>query len=195
MPTLDPQALAQTFTAARTFNKFTPEPVTDEALHALYDLLKWGPTSMNCQPGRYVFLRSEAAKQRLKPALSAGNLAKTLVAPVVVIVATDTRFFEHLPEQFPAYDAKPMFEGNPALAEATAARNGTLQGAYLIVAARMLGLDCGPMSGFDAAKVNAEFFADGRLRANFLVNLGYGDASGNFARGPRLPFDVAASIL
>jgi 3-hydroxypropanoate dehydrogenase len=195
MPALDPQALAQAFTSARTFNKFKPEPVGDDTLQALYDLLKWGPTAMNSQPGRYLFLRSDAAKQRLKPALSPGNLDKTLAAPVAVIVAIDTRFFEHLPAQFPAYDAKPMFEGNPAMAEATATRNGTLQGAYLIVAARMLGLDCGPMSGFDAAKVNAEFFPDGRLRANFLVNLGYGDASGNHPRGPRLAFDVAATIL
>lgn len=195
MPALDEHSLAQVFTAARTFNRFRPEPVTDATLAALYELLKWGPTSMNCQPARYLFLRSEAAKQRLQPALSAGNLQKTLAAPVVVVIATDTRFFEHLPQQFPSYDAKPMFEGNAALAEATAARNGTLQGAYLMVAARMLGLDCGPMSGFDAAKLNAEFFPDGRLRANFLVNLGYGDAAGNHPRGPRLGFEQVASIL
>ena len=195
MPALDEHAFAQTFTAARTFNRFKPEPVSDATLAALYELLKWGPTSMNCQPARFLFLRSEAAKQRLKPALSPSNLDKTLAAPVVVVVATDTRFFEHLPEQFAAYDAKPMFEANAALAEATAQRNGTLQGAYLIVAARMLGLDCGPMSGFDSAKLNAEFFADGRLRANFLVNLGYGDAAGNYPRGPRLPFEVAARVL
>jgi len=118
-----------------------------------------------------------------------------MAAPVVVIVAIDTCFFEHLPVQFPAYDAKPMFAGNPALAEATATRNGTLQGAYLIIAARMLGLDCGPMSGFDAAKLNAEFFPDGRFKANFLVNLGHGDPAGNHPRGPRLPFDVAAQVL
>ena len=195
MPALDSTALAQAFTAARTFNKFRPDAVSDATVQALYELLKWGPTSMNAQPGRFVFLRSDAAKQRLKPALSAGNAEKTMAAPVVVIVAGDSRFYEHLPEQFKAFDAKAMFEGNAALAEATAFRNSSLQGAYLIIAARMLGLDCGPMSGFDAAKVNAEFFADGRLRANFLVNLGHGDASGNFARGPRLPFDVAASIL
>ena len=195
MPALDEHALAQAFTAARTFNRFKPEPVSDATLAALYELLKWGPTSMNCQPARYLFLRSDEAKQRLKPALSPSNLDKTLAAPVVVVVATDTRFFEHLPEQFPAYDAKPMFEANAALAEATAQRNGTLQGAYLIVAARLLGLDCGPMSGFDTAKLNAEFFADGRLRVNFLVNLGYGDAAGNHPRGLRLPFEVAARVL
>ncbi len=195
MPALDTAALAQAFTAARTFGRYRPEPVTDATLHALYELLKWGPTSMNCQPARYVFLRSETARQRLKPALSPANVDKTMAAPMVVIVATDSRFWEHLPEQFPAYDAKPMFEGNPALSETTAFRNGTLQGGYLIIAARMLGLDCGPMSGFDQAKVNAEFFPDGRCKANFLVNLGYGDPAGTFPRGPRLPFDVAAKVL
>ena len=195
MPALDPAALDQAFRSARTYNKFRPEPLDDATLHALYELLKWGPTSMNSQPGRYLFLRSEAAKQRLKPALSPGNADKTMAAPVVVVVAMDSRFHDHLPEQFPALPAKAMFDGNAALAEATAFRNGTLQGAYLIVAARMLGLDCGPMSGFDAAKVNAEFFPDGRWRANFLVNLGRGDASGNHPRGPRLPFDAVARIL
>ncbi len=195
MPALDTAALAQAFTAARTFGRYRPEPVTDATLHALYELLKWGPTSMNCQPARYVFLRSETARQRLKPALSPANVDKTMAAPMVVIVATDSRFWEHLPEQFPAYDAKTMFEGNPALSETTAFRNGTLQGGYLIIAARMLGLDCGPMSGFDQTKVNAEFFPDGRCKANFLVNLGYGDPAGTFPRGPRLPFDVAAKVL
>lgn len=195
MPSLDSAALAQAFTSARTFNKFKPDPVGDDTLHALYELLKWGPTSMNAQPGRYLFLRSEAAKQRLKPALSPGNADKTMLAPVVVVVATDSRFYEHLPEQFKAFNALPMFEGNAALAESTAFRNSTLQGGYLIIAARMLGLDCGPMSGFDAAKINAEFFADGRYKANFLVNLGYGDASGNYPRGPRLPFEAVAQVL
>ncbi len=195
MPTLDDLALQQAFSSARTFNKFTPEPVGDDTVQALYDLLKWGPTSMNCQPGRYLFLRSDAAKQRLKPALSPGNADKTMAAPMVVIVASDSRFYDYLPEQFKAFDARPMFENNPALAESTAARNSSLQGAYLIIAARMLGLDCGPMSGFDAGKVNAEFFPDGRLKANFLVNLGHGDASGNYPRGPRLAFELAASIL
>ena len=195
MPKLDDQALDQVFRSARTFNQYRSEPVGDETLHALHDLMKWGPTSMNSQPGRFVFLRSERAKERLRPALSAGNLVKTMAAPVVVIVATDTRFYDHLPEQFPSYAAKPLFEGNPPLAQATAQRNGTLQGAYLIVAARMLGLDCGPMSGFDADKVDAEFFADGRFKTNFLVNLGYGDPSGNYPRAPRLAFEVAAQIL
>ena len=186
----------QVFLTARTFNKFQLVPVSDETLHRLHDLMKWGPTSLNCQPGRFLFLRSEEAKQRLKPALSAGNADKTMRAPVVVIVATDTRFTDFLPEQFPAMPtARAMFDGNAALSEATAARNGTLQGAYLVIAARMLGLDCGPMSGFDAAKVNAEFFPDGRWKANFLINLGYGDASGNYPRGPRLPFETVAQVL
>jgi len=189
-------AQAQVFTEARTFNRFKPETIGDETLHQLYELMKWGPTSMNAQPGRYLFLRSEAAKQRLKPALSAGNADKTMAAPVVVIVAMDTQFHEHLPAQFPAMPAaQSMFTGNAALSAATAFRNSSLQGADLMVAARMLGLDCGPMSGFDAAKVNAEFFPDGRWAANFLVNIGHGDASGNHPRGPRLPFDTAAHIL
>ena len=195
MPAVDSQTLAQAFTEARTFNRFRPDPVSDDTLQALYELLKWGPTSMNTQPGRYLFLRSMAAKQRLKPALSPGNADKTMAAPLVVLVAMDSRFYEHLPEQFKAFDARPMFEGNAALAEATAFRNGTLQGAYLIMAARLLGLDCGPMSGFDAAKANAEFFPDGRFKANFLINLGYGDPAGNYPRGPRLPFETVAQVL
>ncbi len=195
MPSLAPAALEQAFRSARTFNKFKADPVSDATLRELYDLLKWGPTSLNSQPGRYVFLRSDAAKQRLKPALSPGNADKTMAAPVVAIVAMDNRFHDFLPEQFPAFAAKAMFDANAALTEATALRNSSLQGAYLILAARMLGLDCGPMSGFDAAKVNAEFFPDGRWKANFLVNLGYGDASGNHPRGPRLPFEAAVRVL
>jgi nitroreductase len=193
--TIDQAALELVYTGARTFNRFTDQPVSDETLRTLYDLLRWGPTSMNTQPARYVFLGSKESRQRLIPALSPGNQAKTLAAPMTVIVAHDTRFFDHLPTQFPAYDAKPMFEGNAALAESTAFRNSTLQGAYLIVAARLLGLDCGPMSGFDPLKVNAEFFPDGLWKANFLINLGYGDASGNHPRGPRLPFDSVAQML
>jgi 3-hydroxypropanoate dehydrogenase len=188
-------ALDLAFREARSFNRFTADPVSDDTLAALYGLLKWGPTSMNCQPARFVFLRTEAAKQRLKPALSPGNVDKTLAAPVVAIVAIDSRFHDHLPQQFPAYDAKPMFEANPALATATADRNGSLQGAYLMIAARLLGLDCGPMSGFDAAKLNAEFFPEGRWRANFLVNLGHGNAAANHPRGPRLDFEQAVTLL
>ena len=191
---LNNTALEQTFTQARTFNKFTDRTVSDETLRALYELAKWGPTSMNSQPARIVFVRSAEAKAQLLPALLPGNADKTLAAPVCAIVAMDSRFFEHLPEQFPAMNAKPMFEGNAALAEGTAFRNSSLQAAYLIVAARQLGLDCGPMSGFDPAKVNQAFFPDGRYKANLLINLGYGDASGNHPRGPRLPFETVARI-
>lgn len=192
---LPPESLGQVFFAARSVNTFRDTPVTDAMLKELHALLRWGPTSMNCQPGRFVFVRSEAAKVRLLPALAPGNVEKTRQAPVTVIVAQDTRFFEHLPTQFPAYDARPMFEGNAELAAATAFRNSTLQGAYLIIAARMLGLDAGPMSGFDAGKVNEAFFPDGRYAVNFLVNLGYGDPAGNYPRGPRLAFDDVAQIL
>jgi 3-hydroxypropanoate dehydrogenase len=195
MSILPPSALDQAFVQARTFNKFTPEQVSDDTLRQLHDLMKWGPTSFNCQPARFVFLRSAEAKARLKPALIASNANKTMASPVVVIVAMDMQFFEHLPQQFPAMDAKSFFVDNAALAESTAFRNSSLQGAYLMVAARMLGLDCGPMSGFDAAKVNAEFFSDGRCKANFLINLGYGDASGHYPRGPRLTFDEATRLL
>jgi 3-hydroxypropanoate dehydrogenase len=195
MTALDPHALAQTFLAARTFNRFKPDAVGDDTLRQLYELLKWGPTSLNAQPGRYVFLRSMAAKERLKPALSPGNVDKTMAAPVVVIVAMDLRFHDQLPEQFPALPAKAMFDGNAALTQATAMRNSSMQGAYLILAARMLGLDCGPMSGFDAAKVDAEFFPDGLWKANFLVNLGFGDPAANHPRGPRLPFEFATRLL
>ena len=188
-------AVDQAFFQARTCNAFQAREIEDELVHRLYETLKWGPTSMNCQPGRYVFLRTSEAKRRLAPALSPGNLDKTMAAPLTVIVAQDTRFFEHLPKQFPARNVAPMFESNRALAEATAFRNSTLQGAYLIMAARLLGLDAGPMSGFELAKVDAEFFADGRCKSNFLVNLGYGDASRNHPRGPRLGFNDVASIL
>lgn len=193
---LPASALEQAFLAARTFNKFTDQPVTDETLKQLYDLLKWGPTSMNSQPGRYVFVRSAEAKARLKPCLAPGNADKTMAAPVTVIVASDKAFYEALPVQFPAVPtARDLFAGNAALAESTAFRNSSLQGAYLIIAARLLGLDSGAMSGFDAAKVNAEFFPEGQWQANFLINLGYGDASGNYPRGPRLAFEDVAKIV
>ena len=196
MPAALPNAaLDQAFMNARTFNKFTDQEVDDATLQQLYALCRWGPTSLNCQPMRLVFVKSADAKQRLKPALSAGNCDKTMAAPVTVIVAYDNRFFEHIASQFSALPAMgEMFANNPALAQETAFRNGSLQGAYLILAARMLGLDAGPMSGFDAKLVNQAFFADGRWQANFLVNLGYGDAAGNHPRGPRLAFDDAARI-
>lgn len=192
---LDAAALDQLFRQARSYNQFTDRPVDDDTLRQLYELLKWGPTSMNTQPGRFLFVRSAAEKQKLLPALSPGNVEKTLHAPVTVIIAADSRFHEHLPTQFKAYEAKPLFDANPALTATTAARNSALQGAYLMLAARALGLDCGAMSGFDAAKLNEAFFPDGRWQVNFLVNLGYGAEGGYHPRGPRLPFDEVAKIL
>ncbi len=194
-PALSPDALDQLFRSARTAHAFRPDPVSDDTLHALYELLCWGPTSFNSQPGRYVFVRSAQAKERLKPALIPGNVAQTMAAPVTVIVAYDTLFYDHLPAQYPATDARPIFANNPAVAQGTAMRNSSLQGAYLMLAARALGLDCGPMSGFDPAKVDAAFFPDGKIKSNFLVNLGVADPAGTYPRGPRLDFEVAASIL
>ncbi|MBN8476680.1 malonic semialdehyde reductase [Sulfuritalea sp.] len=195
-PSLDLSALDQLFRQAHTFNKFADQPVAEDVIRELYELLKWGPTSMNAQPGRYVFLRPGSARERLIPAMIAANAEKTRKAPLTAIVAMDTCFFDHLPTQFKAYDARPMFAGNAPLAEATAFRNSSLQGAYLMLAARALGLDCGPMSGFDAAKVDAEFFPDGRWKSNFIVNMGYGlETGGHYPRGPRLAFEEAAQIL
>lgn len=187
---LDAAALDQMFLAARTFNKFTPEPISDDLLRRLYDLYKWGPTSMNTQPGRVVFVRSAEAREKLRPALMPNNVEKTMAAPVVAIVAHDTAFFEHLPTQFPANPgARDLFAGNAGLSADTATRNSALQGAYLIMAARALGLATGPMSGFNPAAVNEAFFPDGRWKVNFLINLGWGDPSGNRPRGPRLAFE------
>ena len=194
MPVLDSAALDTLFRQARTANGFTAEPVSDELLRQVYELAAMGPTSMNTQPTRYVFVRTPEGKARLKACLSPGNVDKTLAAPVTAIVATDTRFHEHMPQVWHGAGAREMFEGNAALAQATALRNGTLGGAYLIIAARALGLDCGPMSGFDIEKLNAEFFADGRYKANFLVNLGHGDDSKLFGRNPRLAFDQACEL-
>ena len=195
MTVLDSDALGQLFSLARTHNGFSAEPIPEATLRHLYDLMKWGPTSMNCQPARLVFVNSLEAKQRLAATLSPGNVEKTLAAPVTIIIASDSRFYDHLPTQFPAYDARPMFAGNAELADNTAFRNSSLQGGYLILAARALGLDCGPMSGFDAEKVNAAFFPDGRFRVNFLCNLGIGDPNKLFPRGPRLAFEEACQIV
>jgi 3-hydroxypropanoate dehydrogenase len=191
---LDDRALDQIFRTARTQNKWLDRPVPDTQLQELYDLLKWAPTSANGSPARFVFVRTAEGKARLKPALSAGNLEKTMVAPVTVIVAHDLRFYDHLPRLFPHADARSWFAGSETLAEVTAFRNGTLQGAYLILAARAIGLDTGPMSGFDNAKVDAAFFAGTSWRSNFLVNLGYGDPAGLFDRSPRLSFDEACRL-
>ena len=166
-----------------------------ETLHELYDLMKFGPTSANCCPARIVFVRSREAKERLRPALAKGNVDKTMSAPVTAIIGYDLRFYDKLPELFPHTDARSWFTGNEELADATARRNSSLQGAYLIIAARSVGLDCGPMSGFDQAKVDAEFFHGTNVRSNFLCNLGYGDASALHPRSPRLDFDEACTLL
>lgn len=188
-------ALDQLFRTARTQNAFQDRPVEDSQLRALYDLLKWGPTAANSTPARFVFVKSAEAKQKLAPALSEGNLAKTLAAPVTVIVGYDEDFHEKLPYLFPHTDAKSWFDGPREGRHEAAFRNGSLQGAYLMLAARALGLDAGPMSGFDNAKVDAAFFAGTAIKSNFLINLGYGDPSGVFPRLPRLSFDEAARIV
>jgi 3-hydroxypropanoate dehydrogenase len=193
---LQASVLDQLFRSARTQNGWLDKPVTDEQIHALYALLKCGPTSMNTCPARFIFLRTAQAKERLIPALMPGNVDKTREAPVTVIVGYDRRFHDRLPVLFPHRpEARAMFDGKPELIESTAFRNGSLQGAYLIVAARALGLDCGPMSGFDAKRVNDEFFPDGTVSANFLCNLGYGDSSKVLDRLPRLPFEDACLLL
>lgn len=190
-----PTSLDQLFLQARSANGFLDQAVPLPMLQQIYEIARMGPTSMNTQPARYVFLTTRAARERLRPALSAGNLDKTMSAPVTVIVATDTRFFEHLPQVWHREGARELFERDAALAQGTAQRNATLGGAYFLMAARALGLDCGPMSGFDTAKVDAEFFPDGRWQANFLINLGFGDSSKLFPRNARLSFEQACTVL
>jgi 3-hydroxypropanoate dehydrogenase len=207
---IDDSALNTLFRDARTYATWQPRPVADQALRDLYDLLKWAPTSANAAPARFAFVRSKEAKERLRPALAPGNIEKTMAAPVTVIIAYDFKFYEQLPKLFPQSPGmKQMFESNPERVEVTAKRNSSLQGAYLIMAARALGLDCGPMSGFDNAKVDEEFFAagkpcfgceqeffpEGHVKSNFLCNLGYGDPKGVLPRLPRLPFGEACSLL
>jgi 3-hydroxypropanoate dehydrogenase len=192
--TLPDAALDQLFLTARTFNAFRDEPVTDATLHALHDLARWAPTTMNSNPARFVFVRSAAAKAKLAPALSPGNHDKTMKAPCTVIVAYDLEFYEKLPVLFPHMDARAVFVGKADFIRTAALRNGSLQGAYLILAARALGLDCGPMSGFDNAKVDAAFFEGTSWRSNFLINLGHGDPAGLRPRGPRLSFAEACRI-
>lgn len=192
---LSDTALDQLFREARTFNAFLPKPVSDEQLRQLYDLAKFGPTSANASPMRVIFVTSPEAKAKLSPFMSEGNRAKTLAAPVTAIIGNDHAFHEHLPRLFPHADAKSWFEGNQALIDITAFRNATLQGAYVLLAARALGLDGGPMSGFDNAGVDAAFFAGTAVTSNFLINIGYGDAGRDlFPRSPRLPFDEACTI-
>jgi 3-hydroxypropanoate dehydrogenase len=198
------------FRNARTHSAWLDKPVSDEILHQIYEVAKWGPTSTNGSPARFVFIRSAKAKERLRPSLSPGNLEKTMTAPVTVIVAYDLRFYEKLPKLFPHNPGmRNLFAANAALIEVTARRNSTLQGAYLMLAARALGLDCGPMSGYDAAKLDEEFFGAGKecegceqeffpaghVKSNFLCNLGYGDPSKLFPRSPRLEFNEACSLM
>jgi len=207
---LDDRSLDSLFREARTYSAWLPRPVSDDLLRELYEILKWAPTSANAAPARFAFIRSQEGKERLRPALAPLNVAKTMAAPVTAIVAYDVKFYDQLPKLFPhSPGMATLFAGNPELAEATARRNSSLQGAYLIMAARALGLDCGPMSGFDAAKVDEEFFAagkpcfgcdqeffpEGHVRTNFLCNLGYGDRSGLHPRLPRLAFNDACSLL
>lgn len=188
-------SLARIFTEARTHNAFLDRPVADELLVKAIDLAKMGPTSANQSPMRVLFLRSAAAKERLRPALSPGNLDKTMSAPVVAITAYDEQFYERLPFLFPHADAKSWFAGDPVKAARAAFQNGTLQVAYLIIALRAVGLDTGPMTGFDNAKVDAEFFPEGHVRSNVLINIGYGDHEKLFPRSPRFSFAEIAKIL
>lgn len=184
----------QLFTDARTQNAYLPTPVPDSLLQQLYDLLKWGPTSANCSPARFAFVRSDAGRAKLAACMAPGNAPKVLSAPVTAIIGMDMAFFDKLPQLFPHTDARSWFVGKPDLIDATAMRNSSLQGAYLIMAARALGLGCGPMSGFDAARVDAEFWAGTAVRSNFVCTLGHGDASKVFARSPRLAFDEACQL-
>ncbi len=193
---IDAYGLDLLFRTARTHNTFTDQPVTDDELRALHDLLRQGPTSANCSPARFLFLRTKEAKQKLAPALSSGNHDKTMAAPVTAIVAYDPKFYQKLWKLFPHNpDATSWFTSNESLAATTAFRNGTLQGAYLILAARALGLDTGAMSGFDNGMVDELFLADRGWRSNFLCNIGHGDSAGLFPRSPRLDFDEACVLL
>ena len=207
---LPDEALDQLFREARTLSAWLDKPVTEDLLRRLYDLTKWGPTSANGSPARFVFLRSPESKERLRPILAPGNIEKTMTAPVTVIIAYDLLFYAKLPKLFPYNpELRKLFTENPQLVEVTAKRNSSLQGAYLMIAARALGLDCGPMSGFDNARLDEEFFAAGRecegceqeffpaghVKSNFLCNLGYGDAARLYPRAPRLEFSEACTVL
>ena len=195
MSPLSDEALDRLFREARTFPAFLDREVSDDMLRSVYDLARHGPTSANSNPGRFVFLRSRESRARLGPALSAGNLDKTMKAPVTAILAYDLEFYEHLPTLFSHVDARSWYVGKREHIVTTSFRNSTLQGAYFILATRALGLDCGAMSGFDNAKVDAEFFPDGKLRSNFLINIGYGDRTKLLPRHPRLAFEEACTVL
>lgn len=188
-------ALDILFNEARTYSYFQDKPVSDEVLKAAYELAKFPPTAANSSPMRILFVKSQEAKEKLKPALAPGNVEKTMLAPVTAIIAHDIEFYEQLPKLYPHADARSWYAGKPAFIEQTAFRNGTLGGAYFILAARAVGLDCGPMSGFDNAKVDEAFFAGTPWKSNFLINLGYGNAEKLHPRSPRLTFDEAARIL
>jgi len=192
---LSEEALKQILTEARTHNVWLPEPVSDESLVEIYDLMKWGPTSANSSPARIVFVKSKEAKEKLLPCMAEGNVEKTKAAPATAIIAQDMEFYEKLPKLFPFADARSWFAGNKPFVESTAFRNSSLQGAYFIIAARSLGLDCGPMSGFDNAKVDAAFLQGTTWKSNFICNLGYGDDSKLYPRAPRLEFIEACKIL
>ena len=192
---LNDTVLNTLFKEARTHNGWLDKPVTDEQLHQIYDLLKWGPTSANTCPARFVFVKSPEEKAKLAACMDAGNAAKTGAAPVTAIIGMDMAFYDQLPKLFPHTDARSWFVGNQALIDATAFRNSSLQGAYLMMAARAMGLDCGPMSGFNADKVNAAFFAGTSVKANFVCSLGYGDVAKLRPRGPRLGFEEACRII
>jgi 3-hydroxypropanoate dehydrogenase len=185
----------QLFDHARTHNGFTAEPVPEATLRQLYDLMKWGPTSANCSPARFIFVSSAAAKEKLLAGMAPGNVDKTRQAPVTAVIGMDMAFYEQLPKLFPHADAKSWFVGKPELIAATAFRNGSIQGGYFILAARALGLDCGPMSGFDADKLDAAFWAGTTVKTNFVCNLGHGDPSKLFGRSPRLAFEEACRLL
>jgi 3-hydroxypropanoate dehydrogenase len=191
----DGAGLDQLFRNARTRNAWLPRPISDEMIRELYELAKWGPTAANSNPARFVFIRTPAAKERLKPHLSAGNVDKVMAAPCCVIVARDLRFYDLMPQLFPSRDMRSLFVDNAPLIEEITFRNSTLQGAYLMMAARALGLDCGPMSGFNAATLDSEFFPDGRWKSNFLCNLGFGSEENLFPRNPRLSFEEACLDL
>src|SRR5712675_2060008 len=193
--TLSEEALGQILTEARTHNGWLPEPVSDELLVQFYNLMKWGPTSANCSPARIVFVKSTEAKAKLLPCMAEGNVEKTKAAPVTAIIAQDMEFYEKLPKLFPFADARSWFAGNKPFIESTAFRNSSLQGAYFIIAARSVGLDCGPMSGFDNAKVDAAFFQGTSWKSNFVCNLGHGDSSKLYPRNPRLDFKDACRIV
>lgn len=188
--------MEQLFRAARTPQAWTDQPVDDQTQRTLYDLVRWGPTSANCSPARFVFIHSDGAKERLRPCLADVNLDKVMAAPVTVLIGHDMRFYDKLPKLFPiAPDAKDWFTGSEQLLHDTAFRNGTLQGGYLIMAARALGLDCAPMSGFDNGAADAEFFPDGQVKSNFLCCLGYADPTAHLPRTPRLEFNEACQQL